>query len=63
MAFVRVGTLDNPNQAPPNVHIYTDSKQDWVVLPEGARAFAEFYDIPTVWSEESRKRASLARQG
>lgn len=27
VAFVRVGTLDNPECAPPDIHIYTDSKQ------------------------------------
>jgi hypothetical protein len=61
IAFVRVGTLDNPNTTPPDVHIFTGSKQDWVVLPEGARAFAEFYDVATVWPEESRARFRSAR--
>jgi len=63
IAFVRVGTLDDPNTTPPDVHIFTSTKQDWVVLPEGARVFPEFYDIPTVWSEESRTRAKAAREG
>jgi hypothetical protein len=31
--FVRVGTLDNPDRFPPGVHIFTASKQPWVVLP------------------------------
>ena len=31
--FVRVGTLDNPDAMPPDVHIFTESKQPWVVLP------------------------------
>jgi len=61
-AFVRVGTLDDPNAAPPDVHIFTDSKQDWVVLPEGARAFKEFYNPAEVWSEESRARFGSARE-
>jgi hypothetical protein len=30
-------------------------------LPEGARAFPEYYDVPAVWSEESRARARAAR--
>src|SRR5262249_19018848 len=30
--FVRVGTLDNPDLLPPDVHIFTSSKQPWVVL-------------------------------
>jgi hypothetical protein len=60
-AFVRVGTLDDPNAAPPDVHIFTGTKQDWVVLPDGARVFPEYYDVPSVWSEESRARARAAR--
>jgi len=44
IAFVRVGALDHPDLAPPDLHIYTASKQPWLELPHGARAFAEFYD-------------------
>jgi len=32
--FVRVGTLDNPDLLPPDIHIFTESKQPWVVLPK-----------------------------
>ena len=54
--FVRVGTLDEPDRWPPNVHIYTMSKQPWVVLPEGASAFSEFYDRKTQWPPEGQQR-------
>jgi hypothetical protein len=57
MSFVRVGTLDEPDRFPPDVHIYTESKQPWVVLPAGARAFSQYYKSGEVWSE-----ASLARR-
>lgn len=63
IAFVRVGTLDDPNQAPPDVHIFTSTKQDWVVLPQGARIFAEYYDPPSVWPARSLERARAARGG
>ena len=33
--FVRVGTLDEPDRMPPDIHIFTASKQPWVVLPRG----------------------------
>src|SRR5687768_6415437 len=33
--FVRVGTLDNPDLLPPDIRIFTASKQPWVVLPTG----------------------------
>ena len=56
MSFVRVGTLDEPDRFPPDVHIYTQSKQPWVVLPAGARAFNEYYKSSDVWSAESLAR-------
>ncbi|HYM26667.1 MAG TPA: GFA family protein [Steroidobacteraceae bacterium] len=57
ISFVRVGTLDDPDRCPPDVHIYTESKQPWVVLPPGARAFPQYYKSAEVWSA-----ASLARR-
>ena len=62
--FVRVGTLDDPDGLPPDVHIFTESKQPWVVLPEGIPAFAEFYDRPQLWPQESlaRREAVLAQK-
>ena len=35
VSFIRVGTLDEPDRLPPDVHIFTASKQPWVVLPPG----------------------------
>ena len=63
-AFVRVGTLDNPDALPPDVHIFTASKQPWVVLPPGMPAFAEFYDRKQLWPAESlaRREALLAKR-
>lgn len=54
--FVRVGTLDDPDAFPPHVHIFTSSKQPWVILPESVPAFAEFYDPRKVWSAETGAR-------
>ena len=31
--FVRVGTLDEPERLPPDIHIFTESKLPWVVIP------------------------------
>jgi len=39
--FVRVGTLDDPDALPPDIHIFTASKQPWVVIPPGAAAVPE----------------------
>jgi hypothetical protein len=54
--FVRVGTLDNPDLLPPDVHIFTTTRQPWVVLPEGTPAVAAFYRGADVLSAESRAR-------
>jgi hypothetical protein len=63
LAFVRVATLDTPSALPPDVHIYTRSKLDWVTLPKGARAFAEYYDMEKEWPPESlaRREALLGK--
>jgi len=56
VSFVRVGTLDEPDRLRPDVHIYTESKQPWVVLPAGARAFDQYYKSGEVWSAASLQR-------
>jgi hypothetical protein len=57
IAFVRVGTLDTPDRVPPDIHIYTASKQPWVLLPPGVPAAEEYYDRREHWPA-----ASLARR-
>jgi hypothetical protein len=54
--FVRVGTLDDPDALAPDIHIFTSSKQPWVVLPEGIPAVPEYYDRKIYWSAESQER-------
>jgi len=56
LLFVRVGTLDNPNLAPPDVHIFTDSKQEWMKIPPGTLSFPEYYDTSRYWPPESLMR-------
>jgi hypothetical protein len=65
LRFVRGGTLDDPAGVEPDVHIYTRSKLPWVTLPESARAFEAFYDLPDVWSPASLERfdAAMAAAG
>lgn len=58
--FIRVGTLDNPDLMPPDVHIFTSTKQPWVRFPEGARTAAIFYKYEDTWSPDSLgRRAAL----
>ena len=62
--FVRVGTLDEPDRLPPDIHIFTVWKQPWVVLPPGATAVAEYYDRADYWPADRlvRHTAMLARR-
>jgi hypothetical protein len=59
--FVRVGTLDEPDRLPPNIHIYTESKQPWVKLSPDIPAVAGYYRREDYWPAESlaRRRALL----
>ena len=61
--FVRVGTLDEPDCWPPDVHIFTESKQPWVVLGADAPAFPRYYKSAEQWPKESldRRAAVLAK--
>jgi hypothetical protein len=63
LRFVRVGTLDEPDLLPPDIHIFTSSKQPWVVLPEGVPAVPEYYDRERYWPAGSlaRRRVLLPR--
>ena len=59
--FVRAGTLDDPSQVSPDVHIYTRSKRDWIALPESVPAFEVYYDTKALWppARYDRLRAAL----
>lgn len=57
--FIRVGTLDEPDRLPPDIHIYTASKQPWVVLPPGVPAVAEYYRASERWPKESLERRAV----
>jgi hypothetical protein len=56
ICFVRVGTLDSPDQFAPDIHIFTASKQPWLVLPPGVPAVAEYYDREQFWPPASLQR-------
>ena len=59
--FVRVGTLDEPDRLPPDIHIFTASKQPWVILPADAAAVPEYYDRKAYWPAESLARFQALR--
>jgi hypothetical protein len=58
--FIRVGSLDAPDALPPDIHIFTASKQPWVQLPAGARAVPEYYRSAEVWPAASLARRAAA---
>ncbi|WP_441338966.1 GFA family protein [Polaromonas sp. AET17H-212] len=61
--FVRVGTLDEPDHLPPDIHIFTASRQPWVVLPPDTPAVPAYYDRKLYWPADSlaRREAMLAK--
>lgn len=59
--FVRVGSLDEPDRLPPDIHIFTMSKQPWVILPASVPAVAEYYDAKEIWPPDSLARRDAAR--
>jgi hypothetical protein len=54
--FVRVGTLDQPDALPPDLHIFTSTKQPWVLLPADVPAVPEYYDRDDHWPAASLER-------
>jgi len=62
--FLRVGTLDEPDKLPPDIHIFTSTKQPWVVLGPDIPSVLEYYDRDRYWPAASleRRRALLATQ-
>jgi hypothetical protein len=57
--FIRVGTLDEPDRLPPDIHIFSASKQPWVVLPPNVPAVAEYYRTLERWPKESLERRAV----
>jgi len=65
-AFVRVGTLESPETCPPQVHIFTRSKQPWFELPSDAPAYEIFYtrgDLEALFGAEGAARWRALRDG
>jgi hypothetical protein len=56
--FVRGGTFDDPASVTPDVHIYTRSKLEWVVLPDAVPAFTAYYDVQKLWPAASLDRVA-----
>lgn len=59
--FMRVGTLDEPDRLPPDIHIFTMSKQPWVILPDGVPAVREYYRPREMWPKASQERFAAVK--
>ncbi|MDG1431218.1 MAG: GFA family protein [Paracoccaceae bacterium] len=54
--FFKVGTLDDPDRYPPNVHIFTSTMQPWVIIPKHHKRVDNYYDNKDTWSKDSLTR-------
>jgi hypothetical protein len=61
--FVRGGTLDDPTNVTPDVHIFTRSKVHWLALPPDTPAFDAYYDLKALWPAESLRRLEAVLPG
>ena len=62
VSFIRAGTLDDPAQVTPDIHIYTSTRLPWLELPPGMAAVDEFYELEEVWPAESQERLRRLRE-
>jgi hypothetical protein len=56
LRYVRVGTLDEPSEVRPDVHIFTNSTVGWIRIPESAPAFEIYHDTRALWPAASLQR-------
>jgi hypothetical protein len=57
-AFVRSGTLETP--LPPDIHIFTSTRQPWLTLPPGIPAVPEYYRREDHWPAWALARRAAA---
>jgi len=55
-AIIKAGSLDDPNEFPPQAHIFVNKKLDWVKCPDKIPQYQEFYDFKEAWPADSMKR-------
>jgi hypothetical protein len=63
LRYVRAGTLDQPSEVTPDVHIFTKSKVSWIQIPESAPAFEIYYDTKALWPAASLERLEAIVSG
>ncbi len=58
--YVQTPSAD-PGVLPPNIHIWTMSKQPWVILPDDVPVMEEYYRASEHWPAESLSRKDALR--
>ncbi len=56
IAFVRIGTLVEPARLPPDIHIFTSTRQPWLQLGCDIPVVPEYYDRADYWPAQSLTR-------
>ena len=59
VSFIRVGSLDDPDAFPPDIHIFTSTKQPWVTLSGDVPVVPEYYRSAERWPAASLERRRL----
>ena len=62
LAVFKAGTLDNPNLAPPEAHIFVESKVDWLQIPDDTPSFKAFYNFEETWPADAFLRLQKIRK-
>lgn len=60
LRYLRIGTLKDPSQCPPDVQIYVSNKLPWVSLSPDIPAFEEYYRLKEQWPAEAQARLRTA---
>lgn len=61
IAFVKVGTLEQPDRIQPDIHIYTATRQPWIRLPDDLPTSEAFYRFADHWPEDCLNRYKAAQ--
>ncbi len=56
ISLVRIGTLEDPNVLPPDIHIYTSTQQHWLKFSDDIPRVEEYYQKKDYWPAESIER-------
>lgn len=62
LAVFKAGTLDKLNLAPPEAHIFVESKVEWLQLPDDIPSFEMFYSFEETWPANSLVRLQKIRK-